>query len=64
MSIPGVDGCLFVWLPSAGGVLVELSRLPEEGLMVDGETAPCGACTTALWGSVGGGRVVLARGDG
>ena len=41
-----------------------LSRLPEEGLMVDGETAPCWACTTALWGNVGGGRVVLASGDG
>jgi hypothetical protein len=46
-------------------LLVELSRGLAPGLMFLGEGIPCcWACTTALCGSVGGGSVVLARGEG
>lgn len=66
MSIPGVEGCLLEREPSAGGVrlLVELKRGLAPGLMFMGVETTCWACITALYGNVGGGRVVLARGEG
>ena len=36
MSIPGVDGCLAVRWPSAGGVLVALTRKCDVGLTTGG----------------------------
>lgn len=66
VSIPGVEGCLAVRV-SVEGVLTALSalmRYPRIGLKFSGEVAACWACTTALGGKVGGGRVVFASGDG
>ena len=49
VSIPGVDGCLAVREPSAGGVLVALTRKWDVGLtMGGGDGIAYRACTTGL----------------
>lgn len=63
MSIPGVDGCLTDFTPSAEGVLVALPNFPVFGLTMGGEGIICCACVIAFGGSTGGGSVDCDRWD-
>ena len=60
VSIPGVDGCLDVRAPSAGGVLVVLTRKCVAGLAMEGGDGMAYCAGNAAFGGGTGGEEVTA----